>query len=251
MPRPSRLDFRWFRHDRETHGATVVMVTHNALEYTRACLTSLGDTDIVVVDNASTDGTLEFLRERGVHVIANEHNEGFPAAVNRGVDATHANVIVLLNNDTIVPPGTLTRLVRHALVPEIGIVVASTNYAGNESRVDIDYSSLDEMLAFAEKLAREHEGDRFDLGSATMYCVALRRDVFDRVGPLDERFTIGTFEDKDYSERIRRAGLRVVCAADAFVHHYGSASFEKIPQREYWELFERNQRLFEEKWKDT
>jgi GT2 family glycosyltransferase len=80
-----------------------------------------------------------------------------------------------------------------------------------------------------------------------MYCVALRREVWDRVGPLDEQFTLGTFEDDDYSDRVRRAGLRVVCARDAFVHHYGSATFDELPQREYFELMERNRRLYEKK----
>jgi len=56
------------------------------------------------------------------------------------------------------------------------------------------------------------------------------------------------FEDDDYSKRVRDAGYRVVCAEDAFVHHYGEASFKKLSRSDYSELFERNKRLFEEKW---
>ena len=248
LPAPSKLDLRQARGQRGNF--TVILVTYNALEYTRACLDTLGDADIVVVDNASTDGTVAFLRARGIHVIANDRNEGFPAAVNRGIAAAaDARVIVILNNDTLVPPGTLSRLVAHANDPAVGLVVATTNYSANESRVDVDYTTVDGLLTFAERRARENAGERFDIGTAAMYCVALRRDVWERVGPLDERFTVGTFEDDDYSERTHRAGLRVVCARDAFVHHYGSQSFDTIPPREYFALLERNRRLFEEKWR--
>jgi GT2 family glycosyltransferase len=245
LPPPSALDLRGVRG--EGGDFVVVIVTYNALEYTKACLQTVGDADVFVVDNASTDGTVGFLRERGVPHLANERNEGFPAAVNRGVALTSAPVIVLLNNDTLVPPGTLSRLVRHTLDPRIGLVVASTNYSGNDSRVEAKYATVEGMLAFAERRARDYQGECFDIGTAAMYCVALRREVWDRVGPLDEQFTLGTFEDDDYSDRVRRAGLRVVCARDAFVHHYGSATFDELPQREYFELMERNRRLYEKK----
>lgn len=247
LPPPSALDLSRVRSERGDFA--VVLVTYNALEYTRACLETLGDADVIVVDNASSDGTPAYLRERGVGNIANERNEGFPSAVNRGIAAVEAKVIVILNNDTLVPPGALSRLARHALDPEIGLAVAVTNYSANESRIDVDYATVEGLLAFAARRAREHAGERFDIGTAAMYCVALRREVWERVGALDERFTVGTFEDDDYSERVRRAGLRVVCAADAFVHHYGSQSFDTIPQREYFELLDRNRRLFNEKWR--
>jgi GT2 family glycosyltransferase len=232
---------------------SIILTTWNALPYTRICLasilqTSLPNYEIVIVDNATTAGTIDFLRslrDPRIRVIFNERNEGFPAAVNRGLGAARGEVVVLLNNDTIVPPDTLPRLVRHALVDEVGLVVAVTNFSGNESRIETDYSTIEEMQTFASHLS----GERFDIETAAMYCVAARRSVIDRVGLLDERFTTGTYEDADYSERVRRAGLRVVCAPDAFVHHYGSATFSTLSQREFFDLESRNRQLFEEKWR--
>jgi hypothetical protein len=104
----------------------------------------------------------------------------------------------------------------------------------------------------AARRAVEHAAVAFDIGVATLFCAAMRRDVFDQVGVLDERFEIGLFEDDDYSERVRAAGYRVVCAEDAFVHHFGEATFgELVPTGRYGELFRANKARFEEKWAVT
>ena len=75
-----------------------------------------------------------------------------------------------------------------------------------------------------------------------------RRHLAGIVGPLDEGYGMGFFEDDDYCRRVRETGKRVVCAEDVFVHHELSASFNKIDKKERDELFERSRRYFESKW---
>ncbi len=82
-----------------------------------------------------------------------------------------------------------------------------------------------------------------------LYCALLRREVWQRVGELDERFGIGMFEDDDYARRLRAAGLRLVCRRDAFVHHWQQASFGRMDEAAYLELFERNRQAFNAKWR--
>ena len=125
---------------------------------------------------------------------------------------------------------------------------AIRNRDGQVDRIAVPYTTLDAMPAFAEDYARANEGKVFDIHVAAMYCVGLRRDAYDTIGPLDEEFTVGMFEDDDYSHRARLAGLRVVCAEDVFVHHFGQASFGKLPKEEYEAIWRRNQAHYERKW---
>lgn len=237
---------------------SIIVVTWNNVDVTRVCIESLQRNagwpqwELIVVDNASTDDTrayLESLALPNLRLIFNEENRGFAAANNQGLDEAWGERFILLNNDTIVAPGLISTLMRHLDDAAVGLVNAVTNFSGNESRIEVDYQTVDAMEELALKRRRECAGQSFDIRVAAMYCVALRRDTLERVGMLDERFGIGMFEDDDYSHRVREAGLRVICAEDAFVHHFGQASFGKLPGAEYQALFEENRRRYEEKWR--
>ncbi len=240
--------------------ASIIVVTYNNLALTRLCLESIvRNTDypnyeVIVVDNNSTDRTPEYLRQMAaqhprIQIILNAENRGFAFANNQGIERSTGERLVLLNNDTIVPPGWLTRLLRHLEDLAIGLIGPVTNFTGNEAKVEVDYQTLGEMEAFAAELMWRNDGRIADIHMLAMFCVAFRRDTYQSVGPLDEQFGIGMFEDDDYSLRVKQSDLRVVCAADVFVHHFGQAAFkELINNGDYDELFNENRRRYESKW---
>jgi GT2 family glycosyltransferase/glycosyltransferase involved in cell wall biosynthesis len=242
---------------------SIVVTTYNNLEMNRRCLESLysqtvwPNFEVIVVDNASTDGTPDYLKTAqktysGISVLLNDSNIGFAAANNRALANASGEYIALLNNDTVVVRGWLETLVRHLRANrEIGMIGPVTNAIGNEAMVPVGYSDVGQMPAWAREHVRRHAGEVFEIPMLAMFCVVMRREIFEKVGPLDERFGIGMFEDDDYALRVKKAGYRIACARDSFVHHWMKAAFGKVPAEEYRLLFERNRRLFEEKWRTS
>jgi GT2 family glycosyltransferase len=241
--------------------ASIIIVTYNNLPLTRLCLESLfRNTDypnyeVIVVDNNSSDGTPSYLSEMNelydnLKIMLNKDNLGFAKANNQGIREASGDYIVLLNNDTITPRGWLSRLLRHLDDPKVGIVGPMTNFVGNEAKLEVSYRSWAEMEEFAQDHIWKHHGRIADIHMLAMFCIAMRRNVFEEIGELDERFGIGMFEDDDYSMRAKQKGYRVVCAADAFVHHFGQAAFGKLIRAgHYDQIFNENREKFERKWK--
>ncbi len=240
--------------------ASIVIVTHDNLDLNRLCLESLVARtewpryEVIVLDNGSTDGTPEMLARFAaahprVRVCAWRENRGFPAAVNAGIAEAAGDPVILLNNDTVLTRGWLTGLRRHlAADPALGLVGPVTNAIANEARVDAGYADVRGLPAWAAAWSRAHDGETFDISMLAFFCVAIRRRTLDEVGPLDERFGLGLFEDGDYNRRVRAAGWRVRCARDVFVHHWQNASFRRLGKDAYFALYEENRRKFEEKW---
>ena len=241
--------------------ASIVIPSYNNAEYLRMCLDSLRDKtgypnfDVIVVDNGSDQSLIDEIaarseHEQNLHLIAAGENLGFARATNTGIEAADdADFVVMLNDDTVVTPGWLGRLLSHLDNEEIGMVGPVTNWTGNEARIDVPYGDdLEGLEEFAAQRAVEHQHEVFDIAVLAMYCVAIRKSLIDRLGRLEERFKIGMFEDDDFAMRVRDAGLRVVCAEDVFIHHWGRASFKRMSQEEYDALFEENKRIYEQIW---
>jgi GT2 family glycosyltransferase len=238
--------------------ASIVVVSFDSLPFTRLCLeTVLRNTgpafELIVVDNASGDDSRGYLEElaRGdarVSLLANEENVGFPAACNQGLAAARGETLVLLNSDTIVAPGWLAGLEAH-LDAGAGLVGPVTNRIGNEAEVPVSYETYGDFLREAAARAQLRRGEAIEIPTLTMFCLAMRRPGWQAVGALDESFGVGTLEDDDYSQRARRAGLRLLCAEDVLVHHFGEGSFGKLfGDGSYSRLLDRNRRHFEQKW---
>lgn len=240
---------------------SVIVVTHDNRDLNRVCLESLAartewpNLEILVVDNGSTDGTRELLEQERtrlhprLRVLLNPDNRGFAAACNAGLAAATGEFLVLLNNDTVMTRGALSSLVRHLTADSsLGLVGPVTNAIANEARVEVGYADLAGLPDWARQYVRDHDSESFELPMLALFCAALPRRVLESVGPLDERFGIGMFEDDDYCRRIAQKGLAIRCARDAFVHHWQMASFRRLTETQYRALYEENRGKYEEKW---
>lgn len=240
--------------------ASIIIVTFNNPVITKLCLQSLlANTDysnyeVIVVDNSSDSETVSYLKKVSrlysrIRVIYNDRNLGFAAANNQGLKVATGEILVLLNNDTIVSPGWLAKLVKHLENRTIGLLGPVTNRIGNEAEIETSYQTYGEMIKFARKYTERRAGELFDIHTLCMFCLAMRRDTYEHLGALDEQYEKGMLEDDDYSMRAHRANYRIVCAEDVFVHHFGKASFGNLfASGEYGRLLEANQQRFEKKW---
>ena len=248
--------------DNSSNLISIIILTHNKVKFTKLCIESIlahtlySNYEIIIVENASKDETPQYLsslrsKHVNIKVLMNPENLGFAAGNNQGVKLAQGDYFVFLNNDVIVTKSWLIRLLSHLQKPGIGLVGAVTNQSGNESKIPVGYESndLENLHKFAHYYVSRHKYEIFDIGTVGFYCAAIKRSTFNEAGPLDEQFGLGNFEDDDYATRIRNLGLRVVCAEDVFVHHFGSATFSALNCLEFQKLFIFNKKLFEKKWK--
>jgi GT2 family glycosyltransferase len=239
---------------------SVIVLTYNNLDLTKACLQSLieesdyPNLEIIVVDNASSDDTAAYLKDfrqqhTEVKVILNEENVGFSAGNNVGLAAATGDYLVLLNNDTVVTRGWAMTLMRHLQAdPSIGLIGPVTNNIGNEARIEMAYKDISDMPVEALQYTLNNMGKILPIRNLAFFCTMMPRSTYERCGSLCEEYDLGFFEDDDYCRRVEVAGLGIVCADDVFVHHHLSASFNKLKSEKRQELMARNKAIYEEKW---
>jgi GT2 family glycosyltransferase len=197
--------------------ASIVIPVFNQVAYTRQCLEYIEKyTDVpyelIIIDNASTDGTAAFLRGVQATILTNATNQGCAAAWNQGIKASQGRHVVLLNNDVLVTPGWLQRLIDFMEVTGHGIVSPAIRAGA------LDYDLPTYAVAFTRACARATRP------YPSACCLVIAREVFDRVGLFDEQFRVGTFEDIDFLWRAHRVGVTAAMTGVVLVHHFGEVT---------------------------
>ncbi len=208
--------------------ASIIIVTYNSRDYLKPCLDSVlaelaAADEVIVVDNASTDGSAEFVAEQypEVRLIRNE-NTGYAGGNNRGAEIASGDYLVFLNPDTIVMPGALSALVASLTTSqEYALSTACIVFMDRPEVINtcgntIHYTGLTYCRGAGRPVGDYAMPAEVDAVSGAAF--AIRREVFEQLGGFDERFFMYV-EDTDLSLRARLAGYRCLYVPDAVVKH--------------------------------
>ncbi len=247
---------------------TVLIVSYNAKIHLRNCLQSLYEgtshrpLEVIVVDNASTDGSLSMVSRDFPEVVAigSPDNLGFAGGNNLGMREAKGDSLLLLNNDAFVKPGAVDSMLRIMKErPDVGVL--GPLLRNEDGSVQISYGDMINFRAeaYQKLLSRLYEGgNRFfrsyiekrskkeaspDWVSGA--CMMLRAELLQKVGHFDDRFFMYS-EEVDYCQRVRRAGYRVLYTPEAEVVHLRGKSTEANREKATFE-YRRSQLYFYKK----
>jgi len=252
---------------------SILVVTWNSSRWIERCLQSIPAAceglayEVVVYDNGSTDDTLPRLGDE-VRLMRSKTNDGFAMAMNRAFLESRGRYVFLLNPDCELGPKALTRL--HEFLESEPNAAAAVPLLEDDDgggsqrefqlrRLPTFRGLLSEIFAFGKLLPRNRATAHYryrDLDLTTPQLVEqpaaaallIRREVFEEVGPLDERFSPAWFEDVDYCRRLHDAGKAMYVVPSALARHYGGASLEHLSFASFNELWYRNMWLYARKW---
>lgn len=224
------------------HLVSIIIPTYNKCEYTRQCLEALFKNtpspppfEVIIVDNASRDDTLEVVKSFPVRVIANRENLGFSKGCNQGAKEAKGSYLLFLNNDTVPLRGWLSPLVA-ALQDNQAVAVAGSRllYPGTGkiqhagvifSRSVVHPYPAPPVYHLYEGLPHDHPlvNKGRELQAVTGACLIIRKEVFWGAGGFDEGFQNG-YEDVDLCLKVRRMGHRILYCPSSILLHHASVS---------------------------
>jgi GT2 family glycosyltransferase/glycosyltransferase involved in cell wall biosynthesis len=233
---------------------SIVIPLYNARNYTEQMLNSLFQTignishEIIVVDNASSDGTRELLEKQQdkIRSIFNQANRNFSGACNQGAALATGRFILFLNSDTILLPNWLPPMLSvMAKDSKVGVVGNKHIYPDSEklhhAGICFDNNKHNSHYLVGADKNDPRVGFERDFQAVNGACFLIRRELFSRVGGFDEAYKNGC-EDVELCLKVREAGFRVVYTPDSVIYHYGQRS----PGRGVND--DKNMQLFMQRW---
>lgn len=238
---------------------SIVIVSWNTREILARCLDAVSRSassalgaEVIVVDNASSDGSAEMVRQRfpGVRVISNEDNLGFARACNQGIRVSSGEYVLLLNPDTEVQPAALETLItflrEHPNVAAAGARITNPDGSLQRScyrapgifRELWRLTHMDVLYPYAEyPIEKWSTSEPRPVDTVLGACLLVRREALEQVGLLDERFFIYS-EEVDLCTRLRAAGWEVFWVPRAIVMHRGGESTRQVAASMFLRLYQ-------------
>jgi len=233
---------------------SVIIVTYNSQDFIGECLESVEraiekakgwdwlKVEIIVVDNASTDGTVEIVRQFDrVQLICNAQNLGFAAGVNRGVKVAQGDWLLLLNPDCVIDENAILALAEfiqncsdEVAVVGLQLLNADGTLQPSGRRFPKVWEFILALLGFSRWMeTRWFKGRDFtkvqEVDEVSGAALAISRKAFEQVGGMDEGFFL-FFEELDLCRRVKAKGLKVVYLPNAKVKHLWGASVKRVPE---------------------
>ncbi len=235
---------------------SAIIVTYNSAAAISPCLEALAgeDCEVIVVDNASQDGTVrrveEFVAWHPVRLIANEENRGFAAAANQGAHETEADVLLLLNPDAIAEPGAVAALLKCIESNGAGAAGGALLEADGQPargftfrRIPTLAALLCEVLLLNRLWPGNPVNRRYrcldadysqpqEVEQPAAACLAITREAWNSVSGFDEQFFPVWFEDVDLCKRLLQGGHKILYCPEARFRHSGAHSVGRLSFRE-------------------
>jgi GT2 family glycosyltransferase len=248
---------------------SVIIVTHNNLFYTKQCLESLKKTsypaiEIVIVDAASSDGTVEYLRTLPVKLVCLDQNYAYSYSLNRGIEASKGIYLCFLNNDTLIVQPDWLKILVDCLNTNSSIGVVAPKLVNNASEFGVEDKGffLKTKLVMRDGLQFPRliypDGNQYHVISKgkTLVpctfivgaCMLIKRSLISTVGFFDERFFFA-YDETDFCMRSWLAGKKVVCNTNSVIVHLGSKTMSTVPKKDFSSLrYDKSQALFYSKY---
>lgn len=233
---------------------SVIMLNLNGQGHLQGAIESLrrntpGPVELVVVDNGSTDASLDWLRAQDDLVLVElGENLGAPAGRNRGLEVARGQTILFCDNDVVFTPSWRPLLLAHLDAwPDVGAVGPMSDVVIGPQLVSEPPPPGVDLDAWARAFTEQRRGQAGWTQRLILFCMLFRREALDQIGGLDTRFWRWGFEDDDLSYRLARAGWAQRVAADCFIQHLGSRTAKRA-NLDYDALLQANFKRFAHKW---
>ncbi|MEM7425239.1 MAG: glycosyltransferase [Pseudomonadota bacterium] len=232
----------------------IIVPVYSSPHHARHCIESVlahasPPYHLYVVDDASDANTASILSELiagagdKATLITNEQNRGYLQSVNRGIESGSGELVVLLNSDAMILPGTLERLEQaFAAHPDVGVVNPVSTWA-NWTRIPFPPGT--NITSLGKHVERLGEDELADIWNASGFFFVVRRSLYEELGMFDKVYDPGYWEEADFCMRALEAGHRVVVDRKLYVFHFGWGSFQKGGRDDH---MSRNKGVFMKRW---